>query len=192
MFGEDFVCASGTCGKIDVPCNGASCCLAPDQICPTDGICCSGTCDGDGNCCPLPGEVCGNDDVCCQFGCDGCGSCLLNGPCDSVTCEECEVCVDGVCEAAGFCCAACLTMGYGPNFACGEEGECLCIDNYVYVFGPGCLLENGFFCDGNTDCASGRCVDNECQPCIDNPECSATFDGSFTCEANGYCSNDVP
>ena len=112
------------------------------------------------------------------------GECVANDPCEGVTCDEDETCVDGECAATDPC----------EGVTC-DEGE-TCVDGECVANEP-C---EGVTCDEGETCVDGECVAVDlcegvtcgtCEECVDG-QCVALPGTAATGEvfymANG-CAN---
>lgn len=214
--GSNEDCASGVCAadgtcegpacdngaqdgdETDVDCGG-SCPAGCDagQGCSSGEDCESGSCSDEGTCEEPTNPGCGNkmqdgDETDVDCGGPDCGPCT-----EGQMCVEDRDCLDGNCEGdvcevpTGDTCNDAQLNGDETDIDCGGE-QCQACDD-------------GEACAAPSDCVSGVCTDDECQPpaCDDGVQngdetdtdcggaCGATCGEGDDCTGNGDCTDGV-
>jgi hypothetical protein len=171
----DGTCLDPTCtdqrtngSETDEDCGGSSDCArcAALQACNNDGDCLSMRCSEDGICEPgSAGSVCRSEDDCLSGSCpdETCApgsageACLVDGDCSTQSCAEDSTCAQvyttGSCQLDDDCYAGRCVEG-----ACG-------------------VGEAGRKCTSPSQCASGICSDEQCQPLDLVVQSNGTYNG---------------
>ncbi|HRI63415.1 MAG TPA: ricin-type beta-trefoil lectin domain protein [Polyangium sp.] len=182
-----------------------------------DGVCCNNICMGECRACSSAKKGSGYDGACgdiaattnpdneCAGGtCNGSGACTTTQPKSSngaacISAAQCQsgYCADGVC-CDSWCLGTCETCsasikGTGANGVCGPIAQNA--DPQDECFGGSCNGDgtckrvNGTVCSLNTECASGRCVDNVCCDDICDGPCVACSAAKKGLGQNGICAS---
>jgi hypothetical protein len=157
-------CLSGTC-QATQECTKSNCptgCCQGDECLPGDN---PNACGADGDYC----QACGPDKTCSNGKCVG-------APCDATTCPN-GCCYNGSCfpgDNASLC-----GKGGAPCQACSQTQSC--IEQACTTGGP---------CDATT-CASGCCLNGECQPGTGLNACGKGGGPCVKCGSGEQCKDQV-